>query len=187
MSLLLSPSISNIKVTPYSTTVTTATNLLSPISPISPMSPLWSPYMVPKVLPLYQVEVDTGLNDNPFAQKQMLDYIMAKVYNKWLYGKDMCYLLKYLQVVDGKVTYISSLDNFKANKICDDSEEAVELKIDFIEENIFSKSDLKKLLKRMIDELGYKWYEFPQRETVISEAVEKYIKRSLKKKIGGYK
>ncbi len=180
MSILLSP-LSKVKVTPYSTTITTET--------IAPMSPLWSPtVIVPKsistIVPLYQLEVDTGLNENPFAQQQMLDYIMAKVYNKWIYSKDMCYLLKYLKIVNGKVTYLSSPDEFKNNKICDDTEENVELKIDFIQENILTKADLKKLLKRLIDELGYKWYEFPQKEETIAESVEKYIKGKLKENIG---
>ena len=214
MSLLLSPfsPFSKVKVTPYSTTVTTEnmgimSPMMSPIvSPIvSPMmSPILSPRLYPNVLsptfypnafsprvvvpgmiPLYQLEVDTGLNENPFAQKQMLDFVMAKVYNKWIYGKDMCYVLKYLKVVDGKVTYLTSTDEFKNNKICDDSETDVELKVDFIEEHILTKSDLKKLLKRMIDELGFKWYEFPQKLDVIAEAVEKHIKKSLKHNIGG--
>jgi hypothetical protein len=183
--MIFSP-LSKVKVTPFSTTVTTA-NVLSPVSPVlSPVSPVWSPVVVPRVFPLYQVEVDTGLNDNPFAQKQMLDYIMAKVYNKWIYSKDMCYLLKYLKVENNKVMPIQSLENFKDNKICDDTKEVVELKIDYIEENILTKSDLKKILKRMINELGYKWYEFPQKEDVIAEAVEKYIRQSLKEKVGGY-
>lgn len=190
----LSP-ISKIKVTPYSTTVTT-TNLgiVSPqIQSIQPIQPfqqiqqieqIGQNIMIQGIVPLYKLEVDTGLNDNPFAQKQMLDFIMAKVYNKWIYSKDMCYLLKYLKVIDKKVHYLSSIDEFKDNKICDDSEEDVELKIDFIEQNILTKTDLKKLLKRMIDELGYKWYEFPQKLDVIEDVVERHIKKHLKNNIG---
>lgn len=174
MSIIVSP-FSKVKVTPYSTTVTTQHYPLSPISPT---------YIVPSVTPLYTFEIDTGLNDNPFAQKQMVDFIMAKVYNKWIYSDDLCYLLKYLKVKDGKVHYLSSIDEFTNNKICDDNETDVDLKIDFIEENILTKNDLKKLLKKMIDELGYKWYEFPQKLDVIQEAVEKFIKRSLKNNIG---
>lgn len=179
MSLLLSPfsPFSKVKVTPYSTTVTT-TN-------VGPFSPLLSPtFVMPTVTPLYKLEVDTGLNDNPLAQKQMLDYVMAKVYNKWIYGKDMCYVLKYLKVVNGKVHYLQSIDEFSNNKICNDTELEVELKVDFIEQNILTKSDLKKLLKRMIDELGFKWYEFPQKLEVIEEAVERHIKKALKSNIG---
>lgn len=182
MSLLLSPfSNTKVKVTPFSTTVTTVNNTLNPLSPFSPFSPIVVPG---QIIPLYQMEVDTGLNENPFAQKQMLDYIMAKVYNKWIYGKDMCYLLKYMKVVNGKVKYLSSIDEFKNNKICDDSDVDVELKVDFIEKYILSKGDLKKLLKRMIDELGFKWYEFPQKLDIISDAVERHIKKSLKDNIG---
>lgn len=189
-----------IEVTPYSTTITsTSLGLIPPLSPtlsptflptqftpmISqniPISPFSPTLVIPT--PLYALEVNTGLNENPFAQKQMLDFIMAKVYNKWVYGKDMCYLLKYLQVVDGKVKYLSSIENFKNNKICDDSESDVEMKIDFIEKNILPKSELKKLLKRMIDELGFKWFEFPQKLDVIQEAVERHIKKALKNGIG---
>ena len=35
----------------------------------------------------------------------------------------------------------------------------------------------------MIDELGFKWYEFPQKLDIIKEAVERHIRKSLKKQI----
>lgn len=194
MSITINP-FTKVKVTPYSTTISTP-NIYSPfnLSPfnLSPVEPiitnLVSPtYVVPTVTPFYQLEIDTGLNDNPFAQKQMVDYIMAKIYNDWIYSKDMCYLLKYLVVRNDKAYPVSKIEDFKDNKICDDTEKDVDTKIDYIEEHILSKNDLKKLLKRMIDELGYKWYEFPQKLSVIEDAVEKHIRHELKSRIGSQK
>lgn len=186
MSLLLSP-FSKISVGPYSTTVTTATSVLSPTSIMSPdlLSPAYVTSITP-VIPLYNVEVDTGLNDNYMAQQQIVEHYMAQVYNKWLYGKDMCYVLKYMKVVDGKVRFLSSIDEYKKNKICDDTEADVETKIDFINDNILTKSDMRKLLNRLIVELGYKWYELPQKEDLVFEVIERHIKKALKSGIGSY-
>ena len=183
MSLFINP-LSEVKVTPYSTTITTAN--LGIVAPSYPLSPtIIAPNVfVPTGFQMIPLQIETGLNENPFAQKQMLDYIMAKVYNKWIYSKDMCYLLKYLKVANNKVHFLSSIDEYKNNKICDDTENDVELKIDFIEQNILTKSDLKKLLKRMIDELNFKWYEFPEKIDIVQDVVEKYIKKSLKEGMG---
>ena len=189
MSLILSP-VSKVSVGPYSTTITT-TNVLSPYSPYSPYAP-YTPYVtVPSIVPVtpllttpyYAVEVETGLNEGYLAQKQMVDHMLYLVLDKWLY-KDLCHILKYLKISDGKVEYISNADEYKNNKICSDSESDVEAKADFIENNILGKNEMRRLLKRMIDELGYKWYEFPLREQVVMDTVERYLKKHLKTKAG---
>lgn len=153
--------VSKISVGPYSTTITT-TNVLTP--------------------PLYTYEIDTGLNDNYLAQKQMVDHMLYLVLDKWLF-KDLCHVLKYLKVVNGRVEYISNLDDYDKNKICSDSVEDVNLKADFIEEHILGKDEMRKLLKRIIEELNYKWYELPLRETVVMDTVERYLKKHLKEAI----
>jgi hypothetical protein len=155
--------VSKVTVGPYSTTVTT-TNLIT--------KPLYE----------FEYEYDTGLNDNPFAQKEMVEHMHYLVLDKWLY-KDMCHVLKYLKISNEKVSYINSVDDFKDNKICNDSENDVKLKADFIENNILDRSQMRKLLKRIIDELGYKWYELPLKESIIIDTVERYLKKELKKKI----
>lgn len=157
--------VNKITVGPYSTTVT-STNVLS---------------YVPTV-PNYIYNSYSDLNDGYLAQKQMVEHILYLVLDKWLY-KDLCHLLKYLIVVDDKVKYIDNIDDYKKNKICDDSKKDVKLKADFIEENILGKNEMRRLLKRMIDELGYKWYEFPMREGVVMDTVERYLKRELKENI----
>lgn len=199
---------SEIKVGPYSTTVTTS---LSPVFPTTPIlttipsifdawpstvyqsnmypSTLWptqnvfSPtsMSVAVVTPIYDEDIDTGLNQGYLAQKQMVQEILHLTLDKWLY-KDMCYLLKYLKITDGKVDYISSLDEYKENKICEDSTSNVQLKADFIEENILDEEKMRKLLKKIINELGYKWYDLiSRRRAVVKDTIETYLKSHLKK------
>jgi hypothetical protein len=129
------------------------------------------------------IDVDTGMNDNYYAQKQMTNYLYYRVLDKWLYDDDMCHILKYLKVSGNSVSVVSSINDYKDNKICNDSIEDVEKKVDFIESNIFSQQSMRKVLVKITQELGYKWYDLPTRESIVIEAVGKYIRRKLKEKI----
>ena len=161
--------LSKISVGPYSTTVTDY--YVPPLIPV-PVTPLLT-------TPYYALDVETGLNDSWYAQTQMVDEMLDNLYTKWLYG-DICHILKYLKIVDGQVTYISNTDEYENNKICNDSDKDVEMKADFIEVNILGKSQMRKLLTRIINELGYKWYELPLKKNVVMDTVERYIKKHLK-------
>lgn len=207
MALYYSPSYKIPIVSPtYSTSSPTISTISSPI--ISPIvKSIYSPYITPVVTPVSKVTVGpysttvtttnmlsyqqpyyatlepyNDLNDGYLAQKQMVEHMLYLVLDKWLY-KDLCHVLKYLKVSEGKVHYIDNLDDYKDNKICEDSDNEVELKADFIEAHILGKDEMRKLLKRMIDELGYKWYEFPLREGVVMDTVERYLKKHLKENI----
>ena len=155
--------ISKVTVTPYSTTVTT-TNVVAPISTF--------------------VEYESGLNDSYIAQKDMTKYLLNRILNKWLYG-DMCNVLKYLIVEKGNVKSISSKSLYQNNKICNDTIEDVELKIDWINENILDMKEMRKILQKIINELGYKWYELSEKpvEQIVVEATERYLRKQLKKLI----
>lgn len=157
--------VSKVTVGPYSTTVTT-TNMLS----------YQNPY------PQYLIEPYNDLNNGYLAQKQMVDHMLWLVLDEWLYD-DLCHILKYFKITDGKVHYIETVDGYKNNKICEDSQHDVELKADFIEENILGKEEMRNLLKKMIDELGYNWTEFPLRKGVVMDTVERYLKYNIKKNI----
>jgi hypothetical protein len=213
----ISPLVSNVKVTPYETTVSIAPTYpfvpfmdyksqkigwngysssalsLSPFSPLSPVDialtpdPLKLNYTQPDSLfisnmyPIFTT-IDTGLNENILAQTQMLEYIMGKIYDEWIYD-DISHVMKYLRVVDDdKIDVIEKKEDYATNKLKDDTGKIVEKKITFIEKKILTKSDVKKLLKRMIDELDYKWFEFskPNKLAIVQEVVEKYIRHKLK-------
>lgn len=160
----LSP-VSKIVVSPYSTQVVT-TNLLSP-------------YVVPAF-----IEIDPGLNDSYMAQKEMTEYMLYRILDKWLYTDEMCHILKYLKVSGNTVTQITNESEIKANKICNDSVEDVEKKGDYIQENILTEKEMRKLLQRMIQELGLKWYDLPKRESFVVDAVERFLNKRLKERVG---
>jgi hypothetical protein len=43
---------------------------------------------------------------------------------------------------------------------------------------------MRSLLKRSVEELNYKWYDLPYKETFIVDAVERTLKKKLKEKSG---
>lgn len=171
MSPLYTTPISKVKVDPYtgSTTVYTANVLNQPVYP---------------VYPFYSIDVDTGLNDSYLLQQQAIEYFMYRILDKWLYNDELCHLLKYLKITDGKVNYISSENDYKENKICSDSDADVEKKVDFIHENLLGKTEMKNLLMRIMHELGMQWYQLTINERIIVDSAEKYLKKELKKRIG---
>ncbi len=168
MSPLYTTPVSKVKVDPYtgSTTIYTANMLNQP------------------VYPYFSLDVDTGLNDSFLVQQQAIEYFMYRILDKWLYNDEMCHLLKYLKVSGGKVDYISSENDYKGNKICSDSADDVEKKVDFIHDNLLGKTEMKNLLMRIMHELGMQWYQLTMNERLIVDSAEKYLKKELKKRIG---
>lgn len=162
----LSP-ISQIKVTPYSTQITTA-NIFAP---------MMNPYVA-------YVNVDTGLNSSYIVQKDVTEYLWYRILDKWFYTDELCHLLKYLKIENGEVKFVSNEAESKNNKVCDDSVENIEKKTDFIQENLLSLHDMKKLLQRVISELDYKWYELTTKEKLVVEVVERHLRKMLSQRIG---
>jgi len=162
----LSP-ISQIKVTPYSTQITTAN--------------VFTPYVYPYVA---YVNVDTGLNSSYIVQKDVTEYLWYRILDKWFYSDELCHLLKYLKVDNGIVKIASNENEIKENKVCDDSIENIEKKTDFIQENLLTMSDMKKLLQRIISELDYKWYELTSKEKLVVEVVERHLRKMLQERVG---
>lgn len=137
------------------------------------------PVAVPRVL-IPTVDIDSGLNDNYLAQKQVTEWLLYRVLDKWLYDDDLCHVLKYLKVTNGKVSVLSSNDNPKDNKICQDTVEDVEKKADFIEEQYLNMNTMRKLLMKIVQQLNYKWYDLLEKESLVVEVVGKYLRRKLK-------
>ena len=158
--------VSQIKVTPYSTQITTA-NVFTPYQ--------FNPYTV---------QVDTGLNSSWIIQKETADYLRLRVLDKWFYSDELCHLLKYLKITNGKVEPISNQTDYKDNKICSDSVEDVEKKTDYIEENMLGLKEMKKLLQRIIEELDYQWTDLIPKEKLVVEVVERHLRKQLQERIG---
>jgi hypothetical protein len=179
-SIWVSPTSSEIDITPYKTTVTTRTNVM-PVVQMQYTTPLVSSLAVP----VYDIDYDTGMNDNYLTQKEMTKWMLYRILDKWLYKPEMSHILKYLKVSDNSnVKLVTSKKEYDENKIADDSIKTIEKKADWIEENLFGISEMRSLLKRSVEELNYKWYDLPYKETFIVDAVERTLKKKLKEKSG---
>jgi len=177
MSFLISP-YSEIKTTPYKTTVTTV-NYATPVVPVSTVTPLvTSLYVNP------YIEFDTGLNDNYLAQKEMTKWFLYRILDKWLYDSEMSSILKYLKISGNDVKVVSSKKEYDDNKVSQDSSKDIEKKADWIEDNIFNMSDMRSLLKRFVEDADNKWYNLPYQERTVVDAVRRTLKKKLKEKSG---
>lgn len=162
--------------------------LISPVSPLSKVTvtpaktEIITP-LFPVVTSLYPVYEENVLGDSWLVQKEAVEQLHLKILDKWLYKPEMCHILKYFRVVNGKVELIKKKEEYKDNKICNDSNDDVELKADYIEEHFFSRKDMRKILQRMVDELGYKWYQFTNRESFVADCVEKFLRKKIKQAI----
>ena len=167
-SLLSNSSLSNYLLSsnplyPYSTYITSQSNMANIIVP--------------------SYSNDGGLNSNYLAQKQVTEYLTKRILDKWLYSDRLCDTLKYLKVTNGQVNIVQSVNEYKNNKICSDNNKEVDLKVDYIEDNFFNVSVMRKILIKMINELGYKWCDFPINEETVVQIAGKYLKKKLKKRI----
>lgn len=165
--------LSKVIMSPSSTEILTA-NWYTPISPI--LSPVLSPVQF--------LDYDTGMNSNPIVQRNTTKYLMFRMLDEWLYTEKMCHVLKYLKISDGVVHPIQTEKDFNDNKLCEESNSSVEKKADFIHKHILSLDQMRELLEKTMNRLGYKWYELIQVESVIVEIVEKHLTQELKAMIG---
>lgn len=137
--------------------------------------PVISPRMV-----IPTIDIDSGINDNYLAQKQVTEWLLYRVLDKWIYNDEMCHILKYLKISGGNVSVIENANEYKSNKICTDSVEDVEKKADYLEANYLDMDTMRKLLMKIVSQLGYKWYDLLEKESLVVEVVGKYLRRKLK-------
>jgi len=158
-------SLSEIIVSPYSTKIVT-TNVVTPL------------------VPVFNYEIDTGLNSSYLVQKDTTREILYLTLDKWLYSAEMSHLLKYLRVVNDKVVPIAKEDDYKTNKISGESDSIIEKKIDYIQENLLDMEQMRKILTKITEELDYKWYDLLSHKKVIMEVIERYLKKKLRMLVG---
>lgn len=153
--------------------IITSTKTIYPSSIIMPRS-------------IISLTANDEMNENYFVQKQMTEYLHFRILDKWLYDEDMCYLLKYLKVENGKVSVVKSASDVKDNKLCEETKESVTKKIDYIENHILTKEKMKHILTKVLYKTGIRWYNLalPSSEKVIVRATEKYLRKKFKKILG---
>jgi hypothetical protein len=179
MSILFSPTLS-----------TTSTDIYYPISTIKtiplvqPITTITTPIV--QVSPYYKLQIDTGLNDNWLIQKQANEWLWYRILDYWIHESEMRGVLKYMVIENGKVRLVKSMEEYEKNDISNDKLQDRELKSDFIEENYLSKDRMRKILIKVIEELGYKWQFLTQarEEKIIVGVTKRYLKKQFQKAMG---
>jgi hypothetical protein len=176
MPIILSPTstdimypVTTVKTYPYTTPV--VTTLTTPVVQITPY---------------YKVEVDTGMNDNWLVQKQANEWLLYRILDHWIHEPEMRSILKFMVIENGKVRIVKSEDEYEKNDVANDRLHDRELKSDFIEENILTKEKMRKIIIKIIDELGYKWQFLtqPREEKIVVGVTKRYLKKKFRDMMG---
>ena len=124
------------------------------------------------------VEYD-NLNNDPTLIKKVTKYFFEKTMNSWLYS-DFEDLLLYLVVDKDKVKVISNKKELEKNKR-DNKMKTIEMKINFIADNIMTKYDMKSFLKKYSLKSGLDLWKLKENKTYVKKSLYKKIESKLKK------
>jgi hypothetical protein len=180
MPIILSPTSSEI-IYPVTTIKTYPTPVVTPVFTPVVTTPVVS------VTPYYRVEYDSGMNDNWLVQKQANEWLFLRILDYWIHEPEMRSILKFLVIENGKVRVVKSESEYEKNDVTNDKSHEREMKADFIEEqNILTKEKLRKIIIRIIDELGYKWQFLnqPREEKVVVGVTKKHLKKRFREMMG---
>lgn len=122
----------------------------------------------------------SDLNTSYMAQREMTKYLYYRILDKWFYTDELCHLLKYFKIENDKIEMIKSEEEYKKVKVCDHNNKDIQMKVDFIQSNFFSLKDMKRILTRIVQELGINWYDLPQREYIVVDVVESKLKQKIR-------
>lgn len=122
------------------------------------------------------------LNKDKSVQKTFAKYYYYKILDKWIY-KELLPLLAFVDISSGKPQLIKSLENFDVQKLAKDSEEEIEKKIKYMEENIISRDMVRHVLKKICNENQINWYDLNKHEKKIKKVFYNYLLDKLKASI----
>jgi hypothetical protein len=184
MALLTTTTLSSTLSVPYSSTIVSISN---PILPHRVVTPYASSISSIVYTPLYNIDYEyvPELNDSFEAQKNITRWLLYRILDKWIYTDEMSDVLKYMKIVNGKVQIVKSYDEYKNNLKSTESDDSVELKKEHIEEYLLDMETMKKLLRRVSDELGIHWtkYDKKDNEIQIVKVINKYLHGEFNKLI----
>lgn len=119
------------------------------------------------------IPIFTDLNSKEEVREEMVDYVKAKLLDKWLY-KDLSEVLSYLTISDGKVKPSAS----SSSK--DDSRDIMTKKIKYLEDNIITHRLIRKVVAKYIDETNTMWVDIPTNTYYLKEVLKSKLIRLLK-------
>lgn len=166
--------------TPFSPISTITQSVITNNNPLTVVTPVGP--VITTLRPSYIVDIDTGMEDNYYVQRDITRYLLYKTLDKWIFD-EFPSILKYLVVEKDSVRVVKNEAEKEKNDLSKNSSKENEMKADWIERHILGEDEMKEVLKRIMNELGIKFYELPHREGLVMEVVEKYLKKKLRNKI----
>jgi len=138
-----------------------------------------APFQLVYPLPSY-----LDMNQNPEVRKKLAKYYYYKTLDKWLLKEDgMLDILNYLQVKGDTVHLINSISDYKETNVNKDTQDVIDKKIKYIENNIFEPYDMEKILNSYVQETGTNWYDLEKHAFYVKQAVRGFLKKKLKNMI----
>jgi hypothetical protein len=136
----------------------------------------FKPLVAVPLAPDLNLDLDVRVHD------QMTKYFYYKTLDKWLYN-EMLDVLSYLKI-DGKgVSTIDSMKNRDSN--VKETQETVEKKIKYIEDNVFSQKSMRKMLTKYVEDTGTHWYELTKNKPEIKSLIKKFLKSKFEHIVDG--
>ena len=126
-----------------------------------------------------------NLNTDPKIRAQVTKYFYYKLLDDWLYD-DLIDLLNYFVVSGDKVEMIKKIYDYKDDRVKKDTTEMLEKKTDYIEDNLFSKTDMYNALFNFTRETNTNWYDLPKHEYLVMGLVKKRLRKKIKEEIEGH-
>jgi len=123
-----------------------------------------------------------NLNTSKQVQKTITKYIYYKLVDEWLYSK-LFPLLAFVEIIDSKPQLIKSMSNYNINKLSSQTDDEIEIRVEYLEKNIITKKLVSKVLKRIIKRMCLNWYELDKHLKTIQEVLLEYFKDLLEEVI----
>ena len=120
-----------------------------------------------------------NLNNDPDLIRKVTKYFFEKTMNSWLYS-DFEDLLTYLVVKGDKVRVISNKKELENNKR-DTNMKTLEMKVNFIADNVMTKYDMKSFLKKYSMKSGLDLWKLKENKSYVKKSIYKKIKSKLEK------
>lgn len=178
MSFVLSTT-SPYTVSPYS---------ISPVTPLTVTTSDTAPYVTSINLSYSKplVSVYENVEADPKIHRRVTKYYYGKTLDDWMYD-ELLDLLNYLVVRGNQVELISSISQYNPTTVHKNTQEQIDMKVDFIEKYFFKKDDMTKILHKFIEETGTSWYHLVENEYFIRQMIKDFIKKRFRKAIADKK
>lgn len=123
---------------------------------------------------LNQMNMYKNLNTSKSVQKTITKYYYYKLIDDWLRTK-LFKLLAFVEFVDNEPQLIKSMSKYSVEKVIRDSDENIDKRIKYFENNIITKKIVKQLLKKIVKNMCINWYDLNKNESTIQKVFLEYF------------